>query len=226
MARTKRLQVYARLLDEAVLPLFHHGDAEVAFQAVKACAENGLTAFEFTNRGDHSLATFTELEKRLAKEIPNVVLGIGSIVDAPTAALFIASGASFVVSPAFDEETAILCNKRKIPYFPGCGSVAEIQRAHAHGVEVIKLFPGKEVGGPGFVKAVIGPMPWVSIMPTGGVESTPESLKEWFGAGVVCIGMGSGLFKADLVKAKDFAKIGAEVKRIASLVKDIRASLK
>ena len=157
------------------------------------------------------------------KTCRRVILGVGSVCDGPTAAMYIAAGADFVVGPLLDEEAAVVCNKRKVPYSPGCGTVTEIHNAHSLGVEICKIFPGAQVGGPAFVKAVKGPCPWVDIMPIGGVAPTKESLTEWFGVGIACAGMGSKLITKELLAAKDYAGITKKVKETIAMIKQIRA---
>jgi len=208
-----------------VIPVFYNSEIEVAKNIVKACAEGGAICIEMTNRGDGAIDIFKELELFCKSSLPEVILGAGSIVDAPTAALYIGYGANFIVGPVIDEETAILCNKRKIPYSPGCGSATEIQKAHALGVEFCKLFPGTQVGGPAFVKAMKSPCPWTSIMPTGGVSPTEESLKDWFTSGVACVGMGSNLITKESIKNKNYSQITSDMKKVIHLIKDIRENL-
>ena len=203
--------------------VFYNKEAQTAKSVVKACAEGGAKVVEFTNRGDRAIHVFTALAEYRDAEWPDIILGVGSICDAPTAAMYIAAGADFVVSPMLDEETARLCNSRKVPYCPGCGSVTEIHKAHVLGVEIVKLFPGAEVGGPAFVKAVKVPCPWTEIMPTGGVSPTRESLSAWFLAGIACAGMGSKLITKDLVAAKDWAGMTAKVRETIELIREIRA---
>jgi 2-dehydro-3-deoxyphosphogluconate aldolase/(4S)-4-hydroxy-2-oxoglutarate aldolase len=205
-----------------IIPVFYNADFDVARDVACACADGGARVVEFTNRGDRAVNVFTRLEEYCAKERREIVLGVGSIVDAPTAAMYIGAGASFVVGPLLDEETAFLCNSRKIPYSPGCGTVTEIHRAHRLGVEICKIFPGAEVGGPAFVKNVQGPCPWTEIMPTGGVSPTKESLGAWFGAGVACVGMGSNLITKELLAARDYAGITKRVSEAIEIVKQIR----
>jgi len=146
---------------------------------------------EFTNRGDSAPRVLAELAQTVAESAPDVILGVGTVVDAPTAALYLSAGANFVVGPILNPEIARLCNRRKVAYMPGCGSAIEISQAEELGVEIVKVFPGSSVGGPGFVKAVLAPMPWTRIMPTGGVDASEESIRAWFGAGVACVGIGS-----------------------------------
>jgi 2-dehydro-3-deoxyphosphogluconate aldolase/(4S)-4-hydroxy-2-oxoglutarate aldolase len=224
MARHSRLEVLTAMKQTGVVPVFYNGDWEVAWKVVCACADGGARAVEFTNRGDRAINVFTRLAELRDKEKPELMLGVGSVCDAPTAAMYIAAGADFVVGPLLDEETAVLCNGRKIPYCPGCGSVTEIHRAHRLGVEICKVFPGGEVGGPAFVKAVRGPCPWTEIMPTGGVSPTKESLGAWFGAGAVCVGMGSKLVTKELVSAKDYAGIAKKVKETIEIIREVRGA--
>jgi 2-dehydro-3-deoxyphosphogluconate aldolase / (4S)-4-hydroxy-2-oxoglutarate aldolase len=174
--------------------------------------------FEFTNRGDFATLVFAELNKWAIKQCPEMILGVGSVIDEGTAAMYIALGANFIVSPLIDESTAKVCNKRKISWSPGCGTVSEIGRAHELGAEIIKIFPGAEVGGPAFVKAVKGPMPWTSIMPTGGVSPTEENLKEWFEAGVTCVGMGSKLFPAEVLANKNYSYISQKCREALAVI--------
>lgn len=208
--------------ETGVIPVFYNPDPETAKEILCACADGGAKVVEFTNRGDRAIEIFTELEKFCAGERKEIILGIGSVVDAPTAAMYIMAGTNFVVGPSIDEETAYLCNTRKIPYSPGCGSATEIKNAERLGVEICKVFPGGQVGGPDFVKAVKGPCPWTDIMPTGGVSPTEESLTEWFSAGICCAGIGSKLISKELVQKKDYKAITGNVRNTIELIKKIR----
>ncbi len=222
MARFRRLDVYRRMIDLGVVPVFYHDDVETAKKIVRATAAGGATVVEFTNRGDGAHQAFGELVRWAQKELPDVVLGIGSVIDGPTCALYIAAGANFVVGPVLNREAAAVANRRKIAYIPGCGSPTEISEAEALGAEIVKIFPAGQVGGPPFVKAVLGPCPWTSIMPTGGVDPTEENLSAWFNAGVVCVGIGSKLIRKELVQAGDFETLKNETAKVLQLVKKIR----
>ncbi len=223
MARFRRLDVYRRMIDIGIIPVFYHDDVETAKKIVRACAAGGATAIEFTNRGDGAHLAFAELVRWTQKELPDVMLGIGSVLDGPTCALYIACGANFIVGPIFSREAAEAANRRKVAYIPGCGSATEISDAEACGCEIVKIFPAGQVGGPAFVKAILGPCPWTSIMPTGGVDPTEENLSAWFNAGVVCVGIGSKLIRKDLVQAGDFETLKIETAKVLQLVKKIRA---
>ncbi|WP_167612040.1 bifunctional 4-hydroxy-2-oxoglutarate aldolase/2-dehydro-3-deoxy-phosphogluconate aldolase [Maribellus sediminis] len=222
MARFSRIDVALTMKETGMVPVFYHADAEVCKNVVKACYDGGVRLFEFTNRGDFAIEVFTEVTKWAAKECPEMIMGVGSIIDEATAALYIANGANFIVSPLIDEGTAKVCNKRKIAWSPGCGSVTEIGRAHELGAEVVKIFPGSQVGGPGFVKAVKGPMPWASIMPTGGVSPDEANLKLWFDAGVTCVGMGSQLFPKDVLTEKNYGYITEKCAYALNVIKSFR----
>ena len=222
MAKHSRLDVLVAMKEIGLIPVFYNGNFETAKNIAIACVDGGAKAIEFTNRGDRAIDVFKQLCCFRDAEKPELILGVGSICDAPTAAMYIAAGADFVVGPMLDEETAVVCNKRKIPYSPGCGSVTEIHKAHSLGVEICKIFPGAQVGGPAFVKSVKGPMPWTELMPTGGVSPTKESLTEWFVAGIACAGMGSKLITKELVADKNWAGITMKIKEVIKLIKEIR----
>ncbi|MFA6110672.1 MAG: bifunctional 4-hydroxy-2-oxoglutarate aldolase/2-dehydro-3-deoxy-phosphogluconate aldolase [Candidatus Latescibacterota bacterium] len=225
MAQYDRMTVLNAILETGVVPVFYHKDVDTTIAIVEACARGGARTVEFTNRGDLAYQVFAGTVRHLIEKKIDVILGVGSIVDAPTAALYIANGTNFVVGPLLNPEVARLCNRRKVAYSPGCGSVSEIAQAEELGVEIVKVFPGKEVGGPGFVKAVLGPCPWTRIMPTGGVESTRESLEAWFKAGVAAVGAGSNLITKELVAAKDWDGLAAKVRQCLDWVKEIRVEM-
>jgi 2-dehydro-3-deoxyphosphogluconate aldolase/(4S)-4-hydroxy-2-oxoglutarate aldolase len=222
MARFTRIEVTQKMKETGIVPVFYHKDIDVCKSVLKACYDGGIRVFEFTNRGDFAHEIFGELNKWAARECPEMILGVGSIIDGPTTALYIQLGANFIVSPLIDEEMARICNKRKIAWSPGCGSVTEIGRAHELGCEVVKIFPGSAVGGPSFVSGVLGPMPYASIMPTGGVTPDEENLTKWFKAGVHCVGMGSQLFPKEVLAKGDFQYITDMCANALAIVKKLR----
>ena len=200
MARFNKIEVLVQMKENGMVPVFYHPDAEICIKVMKACYDGGVTIFEFTNRGDFAHEVFSIVSKYAAEKLPGMILGVGSVVDPVTAALYIQLGAGFIVSPVLNEEMAKICNRRKVPWIPGCGSVSEISKAEELGADVVKIFPASQVGGPKFVAAVKGPMPWSNIMPTGGVEPNEENLSAWFHAGAYCVGMGSKLITKEIIK--------------------------
>jgi 2-dehydro-3-deoxyphosphogluconate aldolase/(4S)-4-hydroxy-2-oxoglutarate aldolase len=222
MAQFSRIEVALKMKETGMIPVFYNKDAEVCKNVVKACYEGGVRVFEFTNRGDFATLVFAELNRWTIDNCPEMIMGVGSVVDEGTAAMYIALGANFIVSPLMDEATAKVCNKRKISWSPGCGSVTEVGKAHELGAEVVKIFPGSQVGGPGFVKAVLGPMPWTSIMPTGGVSPDEENVKSWFEAGASCVGMGSKLFPKDVLANKNYNYISDKCRETLSIIKKFK----
>jgi 2-dehydro-3-deoxyphosphogluconate aldolase/(4S)-4-hydroxy-2-oxoglutarate aldolase len=222
MSATDRIAVLVAMMDQAIIPVFYDPDPEVCRNVIQACANGGAKCVEFTNRGDFAAHVFLEMARHFSCADRSVILGVGSVVDAPTAALYIANGARFVVGPLLNADVARLCNRRGIPYSPGCGSATEIGDAQELGCEIVKVFPGAAVGGPDFVRSVLAPMPWTRIMPTGGVDASEESLRKWFGAGIVACGIGSNLITRDLLRARDYAAIEARVRDAVALARRIR----
>lgn len=221
MARFNKMQVLDAIVSTGMVPVYYNKDVEIAKQVVKACYEGGVRAFEFTNRGDFAHEVFAELIKFAAKECPDLVLGVGSIVDAGTASLYLQLGANFIVGPLFNPEIAKVCNRRLVPYTPGCGSVSEIGFAQEVGCDLCKIFPAGNVGGPSFVKNIKAPMPWSMIMATGAVEPTEENLSAWFKAGVTCVGMGSKLFPKEMIAAGNWEAISTLCRNALATIKNI-----
>ena len=218
MAKFDKLAVMQKIGETGMVPVFYHSNAETAKKVIKACYDGGVRAFEFTNRGDFAQEVFAECVKFAAKECPELALGIGSVVDAPTAALYIQLGACFVVGPLFNPDIVPVCNRRLVPYCPGCGTVSEIGKAQVLGCDLCKLFPG-DVYGPAFVKGMMAPCPWTKLMVTGGVAPTKENLTAWVKAGVYCVGMGSKLFPKEMIAAGNW-------EAISTLCRDALATIK
>jgi len=206
MAQYSRIEVATVMKETGLVPLFYHPDIEVGKKVIKACYEGGARLLEFTARGDFAHEVFGELNKYAISELPGMIMGVGSVTDAAAASKFMGLGANFIVTPVLREDIAIVCNRRKVLWSPGCGSLTEITRAEELGCEIVKLFPGG-IYGPEFVKAIKGPQPWTKIMPTGGVSPTKESLEGWFNAGVTCVGMGSKLISKDAQGNFDYKRI-------------------
>ncbi|MCL1933759.1 MAG: bifunctional 4-hydroxy-2-oxoglutarate aldolase/2-dehydro-3-deoxy-phosphogluconate aldolase [Candidatus Azobacteroides sp.] len=221
MAKYNKLQVLETMSATGIVPVFYHSDIETAKNVVKACYLGGIRTFEFTNRGEFAHEVFGELNKFAAKECPGLILGAGSVVDAPTASLYIQLGANFIVGPLFNPDIAKIANRRLVPYTPGCGSVSEVGFAQEAGCDLCKIFPG-DVLGPNFVKGLKAPMPWSLLMVTGGVKPEEANLKAWFDAGVTCVGMGSNLFPKEVIAAKEWGKITELCKNALAIVGKIR----
>lgn len=222
MARFNKIQVLDAIARTGMVPVYYNKDVEIAKQVVKACYEGGVRAFEFTNRGDFAHEVFAELVKFAAKECPELILGAGSIVDAGTASLYLQLGANFIVGPLFNPDIAKVCNRRLVPYTPGCGSVSEIGFAQEVGCDLCKIFPAGNVGGPSFVKNIKAPMPWTMIMATGAVEPTEENLSAWFKAGVTCVGMGSKLFPKEMIVAENWEAISVLCRDALAIIQKYR----
>lgn len=222
MAKFTRIEVALAMAETGLVPLFYHRDAGICKEVIAACYKGGAKVFEFANRGDFAHEVFAELKKWANDSYPELMIGIGSVPDAPTAAIFMQMGADFIVSPFFNPEIARVCNRRKVLWIPGCGTLTEISEAEELGAEIVKIFPGPSVGGPAFVKAVKGPCPWTSIMPTGGVEPSEETLRQWFSAGVTCVGMGTTLITDKLVKAGDWATLSKNVRNTLDIIMKLK----
>lgn len=222
MANYTRIQVANVMRETGLVPLFYNSDLELSKKVIKAVYAGGARLLEFTARGDFAHEVFGELNKYVLKELPDMIMGVGSVTDAASASRFMALGANFIVTPVLREDIAIVCNRRKVLWSPGCGSLTEICKAEELGCEIVKLFPGG-IYGPGFVKAIKGPQPWTSIMPTGGVSPTKENLEAWFKAGVTCVGMGSQLIAKNAEGNYDLDKIEADTRNALHIIKSLRA---
>ena len=220
MAKFSRIQVFQTMEQTKLVPLHYNDDIEVIKNVLAACYRGGARVFEFTNRGDFAHEIFGQLNKFCLSECPDMILGVGSVTDAGTASLYMQLGANFIVTPALREDVALVCNRRKVMYAPGCGSLTEIGRAEELGCELIKLFPGG-VYGPKMIKSIKAPQPWTCIMPTGGVTPERANLEEWFAAGATCVGMGSRLITKEFVKNQDYVSIENQVRSTLSVIKDL-----
>jgi 2-dehydro-3-deoxyphosphogluconate aldolase/(4S)-4-hydroxy-2-oxoglutarate aldolase len=220
MARFTNLEVYNIIIEQGLIPVFYNSDFEIAKQIIKAIADGGCKIVEFTNRGDFAYEIFGKLVKYFEKEDPQLIFGVGSIVDSYTATLYINNGTNFIVGPILNPKIAKLCNKRGIPYSPGCGTLSEISKAEELGCVIVKLYPADLLGGPDFVKSILAPMPWVKTMPTGGVDITEKSINAWFNAGVVAVGIGSKLITKESVNSKNWSDISKNVENVLNLIKE------
>ena len=222
MSRFKRLDVLRTFMETGIVPLYYNANAEIVKNVVKACYNGGARVVEFTNRGDCAHQVFDAVNKWCAIECPEMIMGVGSVCDTGTAALYIQLGAVFIVSPSLDPDMAKVCNRRKVAWIPGCGTLSEINFAEELGCEIVKIFPAAEVGGPSFVKAIEAPCPWTEIMPSGGVSPDSENLETWFKAGVACVGLGSQLTPKDVIEKRDFKFIEEKVRESVAFVKEFR----
>jgi 2-dehydro-3-deoxyphosphogluconate aldolase/(4S)-4-hydroxy-2-oxoglutarate aldolase len=223
MAQFTRIEVASAMKETGMVPLFFSSDLELSKKVLKACYDGGTRLMEFTARGDFAHEVFGELIKYAITNLPGMIMGVGSVTDGAAASLYMQLGANFIVTPVLREDIAVVCNRRKVLWSPGCGSLTEISRAEELGCEIVKLFPGSTYG-PGFVKAIKGPQPWTSIMPTGGVNTSEENLSGWFDAGVTCVGMGSQLISKEVLASKDFESLKQTVVKTLALIQKLKSN--
>lgn len=209
------------MTDTGLVPVFCSREVEVTKQVIRACYKGGIRVFEFTNREEAAHEVFGVVNRWVVEACPEMILGVGSIVDAPTASLYLQLGANFVVGPLTNPDIAKVCNRRLVPYIPGCGSVSEVGYAQELGCDICKVFPG-DVLGPGFVKALKAPMPWSQVMVTGGVKPEEANLKDWFDAGATCVGMGSNLFPSEAIASGDWEKITDICAQALGVIRGVR----
>jgi 2-dehydro-3-deoxyphosphogluconate aldolase/(4S)-4-hydroxy-2-oxoglutarate aldolase len=203
-----------------IVPLFTHDHAAEAQQVVEAAYRGGIRAFEFTNRRSNSFEIFSHLVSQ-RKKFPDLMLGIGTVMDPETTRKFIDAGADFIISPVLKPEMAVVCKAHNVPWIPGCATLTEIVTAKEHGAAVIKVFPGS-VLGPGFVSAIMPVVPDLRLMITGGVEPSRENLAAWFKSGAMCVGMGSQLFTSDILQSRNWDLLSEKVAHALKLVSEIR----
>lgn len=221
MAQFTRIEVASAMKETGMVPLFFSSDLELSKKVLKACYDGGARLMEFTARGDFAYEVFGELTKYANTNLPGMIMGVGSVTDGAAASLYMQLGANFIVTPVLREDIAVVCNRRKVLWSPGCGSLTEISRAEELGCEIVKLFPGSTYG-PGFVKAIKGPQPWTSIMPTGGVNTSEDNLSGWFDAGVTCVGMGSQLISKEVLASQDFESLEQTVAKTLALIQKLK----
>jgi len=223
MASHGKSEVLATIYAEGVVPVFYNADPDVAREVGRRLVKGGLSTIEFTNRGDGAVEVLADLMRWARRELPELVVGAGTVTDPATAGHVIDLGVNFVFAPSLSAEVAAVCNSRGVPYVPGCATLTEIQAAYDLGCEVVKLFPAGSIGGPSFLSAIRAPCPWVLAIPTGGVEPTTDSLAAWFDAGAPAVGMGSKLLPAGLVGTGDWDAIEQSVTAAVAAVTQARS---
>ena len=223
MASHSKLEVLNTIAREGVVPVFYDPDVEVTTEVATTLVAGGISTLEFTNRGDNALGVLAELIRTARRDLPELIVGAGSIVDGGTAAHVIDLGANFVFGPSFSSEVASACHRRNVAYVPGCATMTEILTAYGAGCDYVKLFPAASIGGPAFLEAVRAPCPWVRAIPTGGVEPTVESIRSWYRAGAPAVGMGSKLLPKRLVDARDFDGLRVLVDATVAAITEARA---
>jgi len=221
MAQFTKYEVLTEIYKSSMIPLFYNDDIEISKKIVQACYQGGARLLEFTHRGDFAHEVFRELISFANHSLPGMILGVGSVSDAASASYYLMNGANFIVTPVYREDIAILCNRRKILWSPGCGSLTEIAKAEEMGADLVKLFPGN-IYGPEFVKAVKGPQPWTHIMPTGGVTTEETNLKSWFDAGVSCVGLGSKLITKEIIDNQAYEELAKRVEKTLQLIQRLK----
>lgn len=224
MARFDKLKVISQAETTGLVPVFYNSDLTLSKEVLKACYKGGIRVFEFTNRGDFAHEVFAQLSHYAATELPDMILGAGSIVDSATAAIYIQEGANFIVGPLFNPQIAKICNRRRVAYIPGCGTVSEVGAAQEAGCDVCKVFPG-DVLGPAFVKGLKAPMPWSKLLITGGVKPEEDNLKAWFKAGASCVGMGSNLFPKETIASQDWDEVSRKCALSLKIIAEVREKL-
>jgi 2-dehydro-3-deoxyphosphogluconate aldolase/(4S)-4-hydroxy-2-oxoglutarate aldolase len=217
MKRLTNKQVYAAIERHRFIPLFSHDDPAVCRQVVRAAYEGGVRLFEYTNRSPNALKTFGALSEFCQAQFPDLVLGAGTIMNKRDAKAFYKEGAQFIVAPVINTAVGDYCADNDVLWCPGASTLNEIINAHNAGADLVKLFPGNYMGGPGYLEALRGPCPYIKILVTGGVDGSEENIHAWFRAGAVAVGMGSNFFLKEAIAQNDYGKITELAARVTSI---------
>jgi 2-dehydro-3-deoxyphosphogluconate aldolase/(4S)-4-hydroxy-2-oxoglutarate aldolase len=221
MKRLTKEEIFQLAATQGLLPPFNHTDEKVAIKILDAIYAGGLRIIEFTNRSENALAVFKSLVKHTEKNLPGLVLGIGTIMNAKQAKQFYKAGAQFIVAPILTKEVGDYCVRNEILWIPGAATPTEIVQATEWGSDLVKIFPAETLG-PSFVKALRGPCPWVKVMPSGGVTLDEENIRQWFTSGVVCIAIGSLLFSKEIMQDGNFELLTQRIEWLLSTIKNVR----
>lgn len=217
----KKERVIQEIIQSGLLPLYYHEDQDTSINILRALYQSGVRILEYTNRGAKASANFKALKEIAQKEMPDLLLGIGTIKTAEKAQEFIDLGADFIVSPIVSSEVATITFSNQLAWIPGCLSPTEIHQAQLLGATLVKIFPGNLVG-PSYIQTIKDIFPDLLFMPTGGVEPEEQNLKAWFRAGVSAVGMGSKLLKTDLIEAGDYDKLSNYIVNSIGLLQTCR----
>ena len=218
---SKTQQITDAIIAQGILPLYFNPDETISVEVLRAIYRAGIKAVEYTNRGDEALNNFVKMTGVRNTEMPDLLLGVGTIKNLKDAKNYMAAGADFLVSPGFVKEVADYAVSKDIFYAPGCMTPSEIIAAENAGIKFIKLFPGNMLGTE-FLTTIKDIFPKLLFMPTGGVDTTKENIEGWFKAGVCAVGMGSKLISKKLMEAKDYATIETETKKVLELIASIK----
>jgi 2-dehydro-3-deoxyphosphogluconate aldolase/(4S)-4-hydroxy-2-oxoglutarate aldolase len=213
-------QVTKAIRTARIVPLFTHDNQDDALSIVQAAYRGGMRVLEFTNRKTNALDVFKHIIQN-RKQFPDLVIGIGTVMDAETTRKFIDAGADFIISPILKTEMAPVCKQHNRHWIPGCATITEIATARDHGAEIIKIFPGS-VLGPQFVSSVLSVIPNLQLMITGGVEPTEKSIDSWFKAGAMAVGLGSQLFTKEILEKKDWSQLEQQVADAFTIVQRLK----
>jgi 2-dehydro-3-deoxyphosphogluconate aldolase/(4S)-4-hydroxy-2-oxoglutarate aldolase len=211
------------IVQQGMLPLYFNEDESITIDVLRAIYRAGIKAVEYTSRGESALSNFTKMVEVRNAEMPDLLLGIGTIKNLQQAEDYFAVGADFFISPGFVPEVGAFLKSKGILYSPGCMTPTEIIEAENAGIHFIKLFPGNMLG-PDFLSSIKDIFPKLLFMPTGGVDTTKENIGGWFKAGVSAVGMGSKLISKKLMEDKDYATIETETKSVLSLIQSIKTN--
>jgi len=218
---SKIQQVSDAIVAQGMLPLYFNADQEVTIEILRALYRAGIKAIEYTSRGEAALSNFTKMVAIRNAEMPDLLLGIGTIKNLQQAQEYYEVGADFFISPGFVPEVAAFLKSKEVLYSPGCMTPTEIIAAENAGVKFIKLFPGNMLG-PDFLSGIKDIFPKLLFMPTGGVDTTRANIEGWFKAGVSAVGMGSKLISKQLMADKEYATIESETKAVLSIIQSIK----
>jgi 2-dehydro-3-deoxyphosphogluconate aldolase/(4S)-4-hydroxy-2-oxoglutarate aldolase len=209
------------IVQQGMLPLYFHADEQTTIEVLRALYRAGIKAVEYTSRGETAASNFTKMVAIRNAEMPDLLLGIGTIKNKKQAATYIEIGADFFISPGFVPEVAALLKEKEILYSPGCMTPTEIIVAENAGIQFIKLFPGNMLG-PDFLSGIKDIFPDLVFMPTGGVDTTAENIGAWFKAGVSAVGMGSKLISKTVMANHDYTTIESDTKKVLRLIQTIK----